>query len=203
MSNVLIFLKNILLKYFFNLVLYINNEHLLFILHYEIYNYNMVPNLILKRTLNEMLMYNNKSQLNVSHINNYNHDYEDSEISLNQTELLKTSKKESSNNSENTNNYNIIKSEETLEDLLNEYDEEMKEIKNNNKKTFFKRAKLVLEAIDNIFIDKVIDSNIQDRKSGLKEDIIDNAVILCGSMIFTIPIFSYLLKRINFFRLPK
>ncbi|KOB62933.1 hypothetical protein PFHG_04584 [Plasmodium falciparum HB3] len=75
----------------------------------------------------------------------------------------------------------------------------MKEIKNNNKKTFFKRAKLVLEAIDNIFIDKVIDSNIQDRKSGLKEDIIDNAVILCGSMIFTIPIFSYLLKRINFF----
>ncbi|ETW20802.1 hypothetical protein PFFVO_00357 [Plasmodium falciparum Vietnam Oak-Knoll (FVO)] len=138
----------------------------------------MVPNLILKRTLNEMLI-------------------------LNQTELLKTSKKESSNNSENTNNYNIIKSEETLEDLLNEYDEEMKEIKNNNKKTFFKRAKLVLEAIDNIFIDKVIDSNIQDRKSGLKEDIIDNAVILCGSMIFTIPIFSYLLKRINFFRLPK
>ncbi|ETW38864.1 hypothetical protein C923_00386 [Plasmodium falciparum UGT5.1] len=138
----------------------------------------MVPNLILKRTLNEMLI-------------------------LNQTELLKTSKKESSNNSENTNNYNIIKSEETLEDLLNEYDEEMKEIKNNNKKTFFKRAKLVLEAIDNIFIDKVIDSNIQDRKSGLKEDIIDNAVILCDSMIFTIPIFSYLLKRINFFRLPK
>ncbi|KNC37028.1 hypothetical protein PFLG_01952, partial [Plasmodium falciparum RAJ116] len=133
----------------------------------------------------------------------FNHDYEDSEISLNQTELLKTSKKESSNNSENTNNYNIIKSEETLEDLLNEYDEEMKEIKNNNKKTFFKRAKLVLEAIDNIFIDKVIDSNIQDRKSGLKEDIIDNAVILCDSMIFTIPIFSYLLKRINFFRLPK
>ncbi|ETW51636.1 hypothetical protein PFMALIP_00368 [Plasmodium falciparum MaliPS096_E11] len=163
----------------------------------------MVPNLILKRTLNEMLMYNNKSQLNVSHINNYNHDYENSEISLNQTVLLKTSKKESSNNSENTNNYNIIKREETLEDLLNEYDEEMKEIKNNNKKTFFKRAKLVLEAIDNIFIDKVIDSNIQDRKSGLKEDIIDNAVILCGSMIFTIPIFSYLLKRINFFRLPK
>ncbi|KNG78313.1 hypothetical protein PFMG_04397 [Plasmodium falciparum IGH-CR14] len=101
-----------------------------------------------------------------------------SEISLNQTVLLKTSKKESSNNSENTNNYNIIKREETLEDLLNEYDEEMKEIKNNNKKTFFKRAKLVLEAIDNIFIDKVIDSNIQDRKSGLKEDIIDNAIIL-------------------------
>lgn len=114
--------------------------------------------------------------------------------------MLKTSKKESSNNSENTNNYNITKREETLEDLLKEYDEDMKEINNNNKKkTFFKKAKLVLEAFDNIFIDKLIDANIHNKKSEIKEDVIDNAVILCGSLILTIPVLSYFCKRINFF----
>lgn len=174
-------------------------------MHYEMYNTKLVSNLIIKRRLSETLMYNKRSQLKVSNINNYNDDHEENKNSLTEKkEMLKTSNRNENNRkSKKRRNYDVTKKKETLEDLLKEYDEEMKEIKNNNKKTFFKRAKLVLEAIDNIFIDKVIDSNIQDRKSGLKEDIIDNAVILCGSMIFTIPIFSYLLKRINFFRLPK
>ncbi|CDO63203.1 Plasmodium exported protein (hyp6), unknown function [Plasmodium reichenowi] len=164
----------------------------------------MVSSLVIKRTLTEMLIYNSKSQLKVSQINKNTHDNEKNKISSRQTEWLRTSKNESINNdSENTNNYNIIKKEETLEDLLKEYDEEMKEINNNKKKKFFKRSKLVLEAFDNIFIDKVIDANIQNKESQLEEEVFENAIILSNSMIFAIPIFAYLFKRINFFHSPQ
>ncbi|KOB63524.1 hypothetical protein PFHG_05315 [Plasmodium falciparum HB3] len=205
MSKVLIFFTNFLLIYLSNFPLYINNEHLINIINYEIYNFNMVSSLVIKRTLTEMLIYNSKSQLKDSQINKNTHDNEKNKISSPQTELLRTSKNESNNNnSENTNNYNITKREETLEDLLKEYDEDMKEINNNNKKkTFFKKAKLVLEAFDNIFIDKLIDANIHNKKSELKEDVIDNSVALCGSLILAIPIFSYFCKRINFFHSPQ
>ncbi|SOV76608.1 Plasmodium exported protein (hyp6), unknown function [Plasmodium reichenowi] len=204
MSKVLIFFTNLLLIYLSNFPLYINNEHLRNIINYKIYNYNMVSSLVIKRTLTEMLIYNSKSQLKVSQINKNTHDNEKNKISSRQTELLRTSKNEPKNNdSENTNNYNITKKEETLEDLLKEYDKEMKEINNNNKKKFFKRSKLVLEAFDNIFIDKVIDSDIHNKKSELKEDVVDNAVTLCGSLILAIPVLSYFFKRINFFHSPQ
>ncbi|ETW51057.1 hypothetical protein PFMALIP_00902 [Plasmodium falciparum MaliPS096_E11] len=165
----------------------------------------MVSSLVIKRTLTEMLIYNSKSQLKDSQINKNTHDNEKNKISSPQTELLRTSKNESNNNnSENTNNYNITKREETLEDLLKEYDEDMKEINNNNKKkTFFKKAKLVLEAFDNIFIDKLIDANIQKKQSQLEEEVFENAIVLSNSMILAIPIFAYLFKRINFFHSPQ
>ncbi|SCQ12576.1 Plasmodium exported protein (hyp6), unknown, putative [Plasmodium sp.] len=148
-------------------------------------------------------MYNNKSQLKVSQINNNNDDYVENKISSSQTQFLKSSKKNSNNSkSENNNNYIITKKEETLEDLLKEYHEDMIEINNKKEKTFFKRAKLVLEVFDNIFIDKVIDSKIQNKQSELKEDIIDNSVILCASAILAIPIISYFSKRMDFFKLP-
>ncbi|SOV74256.1 Plasmodium exported protein (hyp6), unknown, putative [Plasmodium sp. gorilla clade G3] len=164
----------------------------------------MVPYLIIKRTLTEMIMYNNNSQLNVPKINNNTDEYEENGIFTSLKQFLKTSKKEPNNRkSENNNNYNITKKEETLEDLLKEYQEEMKEINKRKKKSFFKRAKLVLEVFDNIFIDKVIDSNIQNKQSELKEDVIDNSVILCASPILAIPIISYFCKRMDFFDLPK
>ncbi|SOV21211.1 Plasmodium exported protein, unknown function [Plasmodium sp. DRC-Itaito] len=204
MHKLLILFKKLLFIYFFNLLLYINNEHFLNIINYEIYNFNKVSTLIMKRTLNEMLRYNNRSQLKVSHINNKTDDYEENIIISSQTELLETSKKQSNDNiSEYDNNYNITTREETLEDLLNEYDEEMREINNNKKKPFFKRAKLLCKAFDNIFIDKVIDSNIQNKQSDLKEDVIDNAVILGASTVLLIPVLSYFCKRINFFHSPQ
>ncbi|KYN93213.1 exported protein (hyp6) [Plasmodium gaboni] len=213
MPKLLILFKNFLFIYFFNFSLYLQNGNFLNIIHYEIYNFNKVSTLIMKRTLNEMLRYNNRSQLKVSQINNNIDDYEENKISSSQTGLIRTSKKKSNNNkSKNTKNYIITKNEETLEDLLKEYDDEMREINNNNNnnnKTFFKKAKHVLEAFDNIFIDKVIDSNIfidkvinsniQNKQSDLKEDVMANAVILCGSPILAIPILSYFCKRINFF----
>ncbi|SOV20230.1 Plasmodium exported protein (hyp6), unknown, putative [Plasmodium gaboni] len=151
-----------------------------------------------------MLMYNNKSQIKLSQINNNIDDYEENKISSSQSELLETSKKQSNDNiSEYNNNYNITTREETLEDLLNEYDEEMREINNNKKKPFFKRAKLLLKAFDNIFIDKVIDSNIQNKQSDLKDDVMANAVILGASTVLLIPVLSYFCKRINFFHSPK
>ncbi|SOV24750.1 Plasmodium exported protein (hyp6), unknown function [Plasmodium sp. DRC-Itaito] len=204
MPKILILFKNLLFIYFFNFSLYLQNGNFLNIIHYEIYNFNKVSTLIMKRTLNEMLRYNNRSQLKVSQINNNIDDYEENKISSSQSELLETSKKQSNDNiSEYNNNYNITTREETLEDLLNEYDEEMREINNNNKKTFFKKAKLVLEAFDNIFIDKVINSNIQNKQSDLKEDVMANAVILYSSPILAIPILSYFCKRINFFHSPQ
>nr|SPJ13269.1 Plasmodium exported protein (hyp6), unknown function [Plasmodium sp. DRC-Itaito] len=204
MSKVLIFFKNFLLIYLSYLPLYINNEHLINIINYEIYTFNMVSSLITKRILTEMLICNSKSQLKVSQKNNNTHLYEKNKTSSSQTGLLKTSKNESNNNdSENTNSYNITKKEKTLEDLLKEYDDEMREINKNNKKSFFKRGKLVLEAFDNIFIDKVIDENIHNKKSELKEHVIANSVILYGSSILAIPILSYFCKRINFFHSPK
>ncbi|SOV20062.1 Plasmodium exported protein (hyp6), unknown function [Plasmodium sp. gorilla clade G2] len=179
-------------------------KHFLNIINNEIYNFNKVSTLNMKRKLNEMLRYNNRSQLKFSHINN-NTDYcEEYIISSSETELLETSKKKSNDNtSEDDNNYNITTREETLEDLLNEYDEEMREINNNKKKTFFKRAKLLWKAFDNIFIDKIIDTNIQNKQSELEEDIFQNAVILSSSPIFAIPILSYFCKRINFFHSPQ
>ncbi|SOV20285.1 Plasmodium exported protein (hyp6), unknown function [Plasmodium sp. gorilla clade G2] len=204
MPKVLILFKYLLFIYFFNLSLSINNKNFLNIINYKIYNFNMVPGLIIKRTLTEMLMHNNKSQIKVSQINNNIDDYEENKISSSQTGLIKTSKKKSKKNkSKNTKNYNITKKEETLEDLLSEYDEDMREINNNKKKTFFKRAKLVLEAFDNIFIDKVIDTNIQNKHSDLEDDVIDNAIILSGSPILAIPIYSYFCKRMNFFHSPQ
>ncbi|SCQ12669.1 Plasmodium exported protein (hyp6), unknown function [Plasmodium sp.] len=174
------------------------------IIHYEIYNNNIVSNLITKRKLNEMLRYNNKSQLNISHVNNNTDVFEKHRKFSSLKQFLKTSKTEPNNiKSENDNNYNINNKEETLEDLLKEYDEEMKEINEKKKKTFFKRAKLVLEAFDNILIDKVIDTNIREKYSELEEEVFDNALILSNTMIFAIPIFSYLFKRINFYDLPK
>ncbi|SOV79602.1 Plasmodium exported protein, unknown function [Plasmodium sp. gorilla clade G3] len=206
MSRILFSLKNLLLIYLSNLLLYINNKHLLSIIHYEIYNGILASNFIIKRRLTEMSIYNKSSQLKISNINNYNDDHEENKNSLTQkTEILKTlNRYENNNKLKKRRNYNITKKRETLEDLLNEYDEEMKEINKTKKKSFFKRAKLVLEAFDNIFIDKVTDTNIHEKYSELEEEVFENAVILSSSsMLFAIPIFSYLCKRINFFDSPQ
>ncbi|ETW17277.1 hypothetical protein PFNF135_04370 [Plasmodium falciparum NF135/5.C10] len=206
MSRVLNFFKNLLLIYISNCLLYINNKHLLSIMHYEMYNTKLVSNLIIKRRLSETLMYNKRSQLKVSNINNYNDDHEENKNSLTEKkEMLKTSNRNENNRkSKKRRNYDVTKKKETLEDLLKEYDEEMKEIKKKKKKSFFKRAKLVLEALDNIFIDKVTDTNIHEEYSELEEEVFENAIILSSSsMIFAIPIFSYICKRINFFDSPQ
>ncbi|SOV84352.1 Plasmodium exported protein (hyp6), unknown, putative [Plasmodium sp.] len=103
----------------------------------------MVPNLIIKRTLTEMIVYNNNSQLNVSQINNNTDDYEENRKFSSLKQFLKTSKKEPNNiKSENNNNCNINEKEEILEDLLKEYQEEMKEINKRKKNPFLKEQNL-------------------------------------------------------------
>ncbi|ETW47894.1 hypothetical protein C923_04280 [Plasmodium falciparum UGT5.1] len=180
MSRVLNFFKNLLLIYISNCLLYINNKHLLSIMHYEMYNTKLVSNLIIKRRLSETLMYNKRSQLKVSNINNYNDDHEENKNSLTEKkEMLKTSNRNENNRkSKKRRNYDVTKKKET--------------------------AKLVLEALDNIFIDKVTDTNIHEEYSELEEEVFENAIILSSSsMIFAIPIFSYICKRINFFDSPQ
>ncbi|EUR78349.1 hypothetical protein PFBG_00863 [Plasmodium falciparum 7G8] len=51
---------------------------------------------------------------------------------------------------------NQKKKKETLGDLPEWYDEEMKDIIKTNEKPFYKRALLLLDIFDNIFIDKLV-----------------------------------------------
>lgn len=55
---------------------------------------------------------------------------------------------------------NQKKKKETLEDLQEWYDEEMKDIIKTNEKPFYKRALLLLDIFDNIFIDKLVNLHI-------------------------------------------
>ncbi|SPJ11718.1 Plasmodium exported protein, unknown function [Plasmodium sp. DRC-Itaito] len=76
--------------------------------------------------------------------------------------------------------------------------------KEKNNKSKKKKIKLVLEAFDNIFIDKVTNTNIHEKYSKLEEEVFENAIIhSSSSILFAIPIFSYLSKRINFFDSPQ
>lgn len=77
----------------------------------------------------------------------------------------KTCNKKYSNDKNNINEVDAIeydepKKKETLEDLLEEYDEDMKEINKTNEKPFYKRALFLLNVFDNIFIDKLVNLHI-------------------------------------------
>lgn len=55
---------------------------------------------------------------------------------------------------------NQKKKKETLGDLPEWYDEEMKDIIKTNEKPFYKRALLLLDIFDNIFIEKLVNLHI-------------------------------------------
>ncbi|SOV84280.1 Plasmodium exported protein, unknown function [Plasmodium sp.] len=122
------------------------------------------------------------------------------------------------NNNENSNNiFNIstdnyydeddIEEEvkityDNLEQLIEENIDEPEEIYNEEKKSFFKRALLLLKIFDNIFIQKTIDSRAQNKISNIHEDTKANLFILSvGIPMATIPIYMYLTKRMDFFHI--
>lgn len=79
----------------------------------------------------------------------------------------KTCNKKYSNDKNNINEVEAIKydepkkkKKETLGDLPEWYDEEMKDIIKTNEKPFYKRALLLLDIFDNIFIDKLVNLHI-------------------------------------------
>ncbi|SCQ12811.1 Plasmodium exported protein, unknown function [Plasmodium sp.] len=94
----------------------------------------------------------------------------------------------------------VKKRYDNLEQLIEENIDEPEEIYNKEKKSFFKRALLLLKIFDNIFIQKTIDSLAQNKRSNVHEDIKANLFILsAGVPMATIPIYMYLTKRMDFF----
>ncbi|SOV84316.1 Plasmodium exported protein, unknown function [Plasmodium sp.] len=96
----------------------------------------------------------------------------------------------------------VTKIPDNLEQLIEENIDEPEEIYNEQKKSFFKRALLLLKILDNIFIQKTIDSRAQNKISNIHEDTKANLFILSiGIPMATIPIYRYLTKRMDFFRI--
>lgn len=98
----------------------------------------------------------------------------------------KTCNKKYSNDKNNINEVDAIeydepKKKETLEDLLEEYDEDMNKINKTNEKPFYKRALFLLTVFDNIFIDKLVDMNIQKKKSSFVDHTVVNSAYLCNT----------------------
>ncbi|KYN93221.1 putative exported protein [Plasmodium gaboni] len=110
-------------------------------------------------------------------------------------------------NNSNDNNYDVYDIEEevkktydNLEQLIEQNVDEPEEIYNKEKKSFFKRSFLLLKIFDNIFIQKTIDSRAQNQRSDIHEDIKANLCILSAGIPMTaIPIYMYLIKRMDFF----
>ncbi|SOV19986.1 Plasmodium exported protein (hyp6), unknown function [Plasmodium sp. gorilla clade G2] len=95
---------------------------------------------------------------------------------------------------------NVSTENDNLETLLEEYHEEMKEINETNKKSFFKRGLYLIDCLDNIFIDKLVDQNIKNKTSSIVEHVIALSVFLfpCCAIFSQIPIHTYIIKRFDF-----
>ncbi|EUR72085.1 hypothetical protein PFBG_02752 [Plasmodium falciparum 7G8] len=179
--------------YIFNKFLYSSNPH-------SNIKLNGLNN-ILNRTLSDSCNFREKINLRTSNNNKTLH--------KNSTEVenvkSKTYNKKYSNDKNNINEVEAIeyeepKKKETLEHLLEEYDEEMKEINKKNEKPFYKRALFLLGVFDNIFIDKLIDMNLKKKRSSLVDHTVVNSVYLsspsCPS--FGMLISGYLIRSFEF-----
>ncbi|SOV25490.1 Plasmodium exported protein (hyp6), unknown function [Plasmodium sp. DRC-Itaito] len=95
---------------------------------------------------------------------------------------------------------NISSGNDNLESLLDEYHEEMKEINEQNEKPFFKRALYLIHCLDNIFIDKLVDENLQNKTSEIADDVLAHSVFLssCCNIFSGIPILMYIIRRFDF-----
>ncbi|ETW51056.1 hypothetical protein PFUGPA_00604 [Plasmodium falciparum Palo Alto/Uganda] len=80
------------------------------------------------------------------------------------------------------------KKKETLGDLPEWYDEEMKDIIKTNEKPFYKRALLLLDIFDNIFIDKL-------NSSLLDHTVVNSAYLFNTCLLIKIPISGCLIRR--------
>ncbi|SOV74953.1 Plasmodium exported protein (hyp6), unknown function [Plasmodium sp. gorilla clade G3] len=97
--------------------------------------------------------------------------------------------------------HNILSTgNDSLESLLEEYHDEMKEINEQNEKPFFRRALYLLDCLDNIFIDKLVDENIKNKSSAITNHVIAQSICLSATChIFSeIPILTYIFKRFDF-----
>lgn len=94
----------------------------------------------------------------------------------------------------------VTRTYDNLEQLIEENIDEPEQIYNEEKKSFFKRALLLLKIFDNIFIQKTIDSPAQNKGSNIHEDIKANLCILSAAIPVTaIPIYMYLTNIMDFF----
>ncbi|ETW18002.1 hypothetical protein PFFVO_03106 [Plasmodium falciparum Vietnam Oak-Knoll (FVO)] len=178
--------------YIFNKFLYSSNAHSNIILN--------GPNNILNRTLSDSCNLREKINLRTSNNNKTLH--------KNSTHVenvkSKTCNKKYSNDKNNINEVDAIeydepKKKETLEDLLEEYDEDMKEINKTNEKPFYKRALFLLNVFDNIFIDKLVDMNIQKKKSSLVDHTVVNTAYMCNTFSsIGLPLSGFLVTRLDF-----
>ncbi|SOV10293.1 Plasmodium exported protein (hyp6), unknown function [Plasmodium sp. gorilla clade G2] len=190
-----VFLSCILLThlYIFNkFFLYSSNPHANIILNGN--------NNILNRTLSDSFNLPDKTKLRTSNNNKTLH--------KNKTDVetvkAKINNKKYSNDKNNINEVETIeydepKKKETLEDLLEEYDEEMKEINETKEKPFYKRALLLLEVFDNIFIDKLIDMNLKKKHSSfLDHAVVNSTNIGTNSSLIGLPMLVYLIRSFEF-----
>ncbi|SOS81681.1 Plasmodium exported protein (hyp6), unknown, putative [Plasmodium sp.] len=114
-------------------------------------------------------------------------------------------KKQNSNMRTNTKTKEKIENntrnkKETLEDLLEKYNEEMKEINEKSEKPFIKRAYFLLDVFDSIFTDKLVDMKLQKKKSNLVDYVVRNSINMGYAKIaISIPAFIYIIKSFEFF----
>ncbi|SOV20581.1 Plasmodium exported protein (hyp6), unknown, putative [Plasmodium sp. DRC-Itaito] len=189
------FLPCILLAhlYFFNkFCLYSSNPHANIILngHNNILNrtlsdsFNLPDKTKLRTSNNNKTLHKNKTDVKTVKTKIYNNKYSNDKNKINEVEIIE---------------YDEPKKKETLEDLLEEYDEEMKEINQKNEKPFYKRALFLLDVFDNIFIDKLIDMNLKKKHSSLLDHIgFNSTYISSNNTLIGIPILVYLIRSFEF-----
>ncbi|CDO64821.1 Plasmodium exported protein, unknown function [Plasmodium reichenowi] len=179
--------------YIFNKFLYSSNPHS----NITLYGLNN----ILNRTLSDSCNLREKKNVRTSNNNKTLHK-NSTDVKTVKSEIYnkKYSKDKNNINEVEAIEYNEPKKKETLEDLLEEYDEEMKEINKTNEKPFCKRAFLLLDVFDNIFIDKLVDMNIKKKRSSLVDHTVVNSVYLsnpsCPSLGMLIS--GYLVRSFEF-----
>ncbi|SOV20014.1 Plasmodium exported protein, unknown function [Plasmodium sp. gorilla clade G2] len=180
---------------------------------------NLINNRI-NRKLATLNSTQNRRNLGKTRLNlKYKDDLNESKncITISDKKGKKENKENNNNNNKNNNIFNnsndndydyddddieeeVKKTYDNLEQLIEENVDEPEEIYNKEKKSFFKRAFLLLKTFDNIFIQKIVDSRAQNQRSDIHEDIKANLCILsAGIPIAAIPIYKYLLNRMDFF----
>ncbi|KYN93159.1 exported protein (hyp6), partial [Plasmodium gaboni] len=147
-------------------------------------SFNLPDKTKLRTSNNNKTLHKNKTDVKTVKTKIYNNKYSNDKNKINEVEIIE---------------YDEPKKKETLEDLLEEYDEEMKEINQKNEKPFYKRALFLLDVFDNIFIDKLIDMNIQKKDSSfLDHAVVNSTVIGTNSSYIGLPMLVYLIRSFEF-----
>ncbi|SOV20002.1 Plasmodium exported protein (hyp6), unknown function [Plasmodium sp. gorilla clade G2] len=147
-------------------------------------SFNLPDKTKLRTSNNNKTLHKNTRDIKTVNSKIYNKGYSDDKNNINEVDIIE---------------YDEPKKNEILEDLLEEYDEEMKELNETNQKPFYKRALLLLEVFDNIFIDKLIDMNIQKKNSSLLDHAVVNSTFITSRYsILGLPMLIYLIRSFEF-----